>query len=123
MDTVATVASLLGQLAVPAAALLVAGGLPLLATGFLLWRAARSEPHDLERALLIARGFRRAVIGLCAVVFGAAWLTDVGWLMGIAAIVAGEETLESSVHVAALRDGCVRARREREGAQAAIAAA
>jgi hypothetical protein len=54
----------------------------------------------------------RIDVGLCAAVFGVAWLADVGWLMGLAAIVVGEETLESSVHIAALRDGCARARRE-----------
>jgi hypothetical protein len=89
---------------------LFAGGVALVVTGIRLWRLARAETRDPERALLIARGFRRAIIGLCAAVFAVAWWADVGWLMGLALIVVGEETLESSVHVAALRDGVARSR-------------
>jgi hypothetical protein len=92
---------------------LIVGGAALLIAGVHLWRQAHRETRDLLRALLIARGFRRAIIGLCAMVFAVAALADVGWLMGLAAIVAGEETLESSVHVAALRDGVARAERDR----------
>jgi hypothetical protein len=123
MDVFAEIGSLAAPLAVPAAVALVAIGIPLLVAGVRLWREARRAPRDLERALLVVRGFRRAVIGLCATVFGAAWLADVGWLMGLAAIIVGEETLECSVHIAALRDGCARARREAERASGSPAKA
>jgi len=103
----------MGPVATGAALLvLFLGGLALVVAGIRLWQLARVETRDLDRALLIARGFRRAIVGTCAVVFAVAWWAEVGWLMGLAVIIAGEETLESSVHVAALRDGVARADRD-----------
>jgi hypothetical protein len=87
---------------------LVAVGLALVVAGVRLWVLAGRETRDPPRALLIARGFRRAIVGLCAVAFAVGWWTGTGWVMGLAAIIAGEETLESTVAVAVLRDGLAR---------------
>ncbi|HZR80265.1 MAG TPA: hypothetical protein VFD92_04130 [Candidatus Binatia bacterium] len=110
MDAIGVGSEVSGWLAALGPFALVGAGVPLLASGVRRWARVRQEARDPERALLIALGFRRAIIGLCALVFGLAWMLSVGWLMAIAAIVVGEETLESSVLIAALRDGA-RARR------------
>ena len=41
---------------------------------------------DPERALLIARGFRVGIMGLCAVTFGLGWLYEIGWLVVVSLI-------------------------------------
>jgi hypothetical protein len=54
-------------------------------------------------ALALARALRGAILGLAATAFGAAWLWQIGPLALLALVVAGEEMLEISVVVAALR--------------------
>ena len=48
-------------------------------------------------------GFRLTVIGLAVVGIGAAWLWHLGWLLALSLAIGGEETLESSIAIAALR--------------------
>lgn len=91
------------------ALLLAAAGLVVFVRGVRAMGAARTQARDPERALLVARAFRVWIMGLCVVVLGVAWLAGLGWLAVIALIVLGEEMLETSVMVAALRDGARRA--------------
>jgi len=65
-------------------------------------RAAREE-RDPGRALALLLGFRRAVIGLSIAGVAAALLWDVDWLFGLSLVIAGEELLESTVMITALR--------------------
>lgn len=65
--------------------------------------AARCLRLDPERALGILRGFRIAIVGLCLAGGGIGWLWDIDWLLGVSLIICGEEVLESSIGIAALR--------------------
>ncbi|WP_421864003.1 hypothetical protein [Parvibaculum sp.] len=103
----------------PATGLALAGAL-LVVRGVRAFLRARRHARDPERALLVARSFRVAIMGLCFGVFAAAWIAQLGWLLAISLIVLGEEMLETSVMVAALRDG---ARRERAASCAICARA
>lgn len=67
--------------------------------------AAHNEPRDPGRALAILRGFRVGVVGLAMAGIGAAWCWHLGWLLGLSLIIGGEELLESTVVIAALRRG------------------
>jgi hypothetical protein len=49
------------------------------------------------------QAFRLGVIGLAVVGIGLAWLWRQPWLLALALAVGGEETLESSIAIAALR--------------------
>jgi hypothetical protein len=49
------------------------------------------------------RGFRLTMIGLALAGVGAAWLWDLGWLLLLSLAIGGEETLESSIAIHALR--------------------
>lgn len=71
------------------------------------WRGvaeARRHERDPERALAIMRGFRRSVLGLALAGVGAAWLWEVRGLVTLSLLIGGEELLESSVMIRALRD-------------------
>ncbi len=88
----------------PATMIIVAG------TVFAVRSVARCRSRaiglrDPWRALELMRGFRLSVIGLSIASFGAAWLWSIGWLAVLAAIIGGEELLESSVAIAAIRNG------------------
>jgi hypothetical protein len=88
----------------PALALAL-GGAWLIVRALRSFGRSRRYAQDPERALLVARSFRIGILGLCACVFAAAWIWQVGWLAVVALIVLGEEMLETSVMVAALEDG------------------
>jgi len=85
-----------------AAVLMVAGALVAL-RGF--HRGVVHAPeHRANRRLLDGlSGFRLAVIGLCALGVGASWMWQISWLLGLSLIIGGEELLESTVLIAALR--------------------
>jgi len=104
----------------PASALAV-GGTLLVVRGVRDFLRARRHARDPERALLVARSFRVAIMGLCLTVFAGAWIAGLGWLVAISLIVLGEEMLETSVMVAALRDGAEREAREARRATARAA--
>jgi hypothetical protein len=61
--------------------------------------------RDPERALAIMQGFRLAIAGLALAAIGAAWWWELGWLFGLALVIGGEELLESTVVIAALKHG------------------
>lgn len=90
--------------------LLGVGAVALVAYGARTLRGSRRPGADPELALLVARGLRSVILGLCTAVFAAAWLFGIGWLALLALVVAGEEMFETSVMVGALEDGARRRR-------------
>lgn len=88
-----------------APALIVAGAAICVAGTRRSLRADRQLKLDPERALGILRGFRIGIFGLCLAGAGIGWLWSIGWLLGISLIICGEEVLESSIGIAALRNG------------------
>src|SRR5690606_40969750 len=86
----------------PAAGLVLAG-IVLFARGLALWRSAGRIDRDPGRALAYARGFRIGILGLCSFAFGLGWSFGLGWVVVVSLIVLGEEMLETSVMIAALR--------------------
>ena len=71
--------------------------------------------HEPAWNLRFMRGFRMGVIGLALIATGAAWIWQLGWLLVLALVIGGEETLESSIDAWAVRRG-MRLRRARETA-------
>ena len=56
-----------------------------------------------RHALMLAQRLRTIIIGACALVGGLGWLAGSSTVVGLAAIIAGEELLEISVVIGALR--------------------
>ena len=85
--------------AYPAGVLLVLGGVLVVLGLRRMWQPFRG-PID---AMAWMTGFRLGVVGLALVGVGLAWLWQQVWLLAIALGVGGEELLESSAYVAALK--------------------
>ena len=85
--------------AYPASVLLAVGGVLLVLGLRRMWQPFRG-PID---AMAWMTGFRLGVVGLALVGIGLAWLWQQVWLLAIALGVGGEELLESSAYVAALK--------------------
>ena len=68
------------------------------------FRATRRYRRDPERALALMQSFRLCVVGLAVVGMGSAWMWEVPILFGLSLAIAGEELLESTVMIAALKD-------------------
>lgn len=64
----------------------------------------RDHDADPGRALTLVQGFRIGITGLCLAGVGAGWLWDSRWLFGLSLIIGGEELLESSVIIKALKE-------------------
>lgn len=62
----------------------------------------RPPYREAAKTLDALRGFRRAVIGLALVGMGAAWLWQIDWVLVLAVVIGGEETLESTLHIQAV---------------------
>jgi hypothetical protein len=62
----------------------------------------RRPLSDPTKALGFARWLRTTILGLAAVAIGIGWLWDVWPLIGLALIIAGEETLETTSVVRAM---------------------
>jgi len=84
----------------------------LIAAGLMgaVWSARRGvlrarQQRDPGRALAIMQGFRRSVVCLAAAAIGAAWWWQIGWLFVLALVIGGEELLESTVVITALKHG------------------
>jgi hypothetical protein len=92
------------------ATLMIAAGLLMtflgIRSGVVGGRRERRDPH---RALAILRGFRRTVIGLAVAGLGAGWQWGIDWLVVLSLAIGGQELLESSIMIAALRDGVAHA--------------
>jgi hypothetical protein len=73
-----------------------------------VWSAYRGVARagrlrDPWRALAIMQGFRLCVVSLALAAIGAAWWWQIGSLFGLALIIGGEELLESTVVITALK--------------------
>ena len=87
----------------PATALMLLGAV-VAARAVLLCRAAWRRPlSGPMQPLAWMEGFRLFVIGLALAGIGAAWLWQLGWLLALSLAIGGEETLESSIAITALR--------------------
>ena len=60
---------------------------------------------DSEKILQWIQGFRFLIIGLGLAGLGAAWAWHLTWLLVLSLAIGGEETLESSIVIFALRRG------------------
>jgi hypothetical protein len=87
-------------------ALIMATGLAAFVYGVeSLARALRISIWDLHRPIVWVAGFRAAIIGLAVAALGAAWLTQQLWVLLLALAIGGEELLETSIILFALRRG------------------
>ena len=87
------------------AGLLIAIGL-----GGAVWSAYRGVVRarallDPPRALAIMQAFRIGIVGLAVAAIGAAWWWQIGWLFVLALVIGGEELLESTIVITALKHG------------------
>jgi len=89
----------------PSAAIMAAGFALFLSGALGLARALRISIWDMNRPIVWIVGFRAAIIGLAVVALGAAWLSQQLWVLLLALAVGGEELLETSVILFALRRG------------------
>ncbi len=79
-------------------------GVALAVRGLRRCRVALPHPRTgAMQPLTWMRGFRLALIGLAVAGAGAAWLWDLDWLLALSLAIGGEETLESSIAISALR--------------------
>lgn len=85
--------------------LLLLGGVWLGRRGLALHRSVPPELRDPHRALQIARSFRLGIAGLCLIGWAVGWLWSIGWIVVVSFIILGEEMLETSTMIAALRAG------------------
>ncbi len=60
---------------------------------------------DSGKLLLWIQGFRLSIIGLALAGLGVAWAWQLTWLLVLTLAIGGEETLESSIVIFALRRG------------------
>jgi hypothetical protein len=87
-----------------AAAALLALGVALTVRGLRWCRAAFPRPRSASmQPLTWMLGFRLTIIGLALVGAGAAWLWGLPWLLALSLAIGGEETLETSIAISALR--------------------
>lgn len=70
--------------------------------GIWVSNARRTEP-DMDRALTMIQAFQAAIVGLALVGFGLWIVTGATWILILALAVAGEEMLETSRIITALR--------------------
>jgi hypothetical protein len=94
----------------PAALLMAAGIVVLIYSVRRGFTDGRRITRDPARAFAIMRAFRVGIVGLCVAGIGAGWCWHVPALIGLSLIIVGEEVLESSVFIAALRDEMYRRR-------------
>jgi hypothetical protein len=65
----------------------------------------RAPFSDRNKTLKMMTGFRMAIVGVALVLFGAAWIAQITWLMWLAAIIGLGELLESSLMISGMRMG------------------
>ncbi|MEX2226014.1 MAG: hypothetical protein WEB52_06170 [Dehalococcoidia bacterium] len=65
----------------------------------------RAPFSDRNKTLNMLTGFRMAIVGIALMLFGAAWIAQVTWLMWLAAIIGLGELLESSLMISGIRTG------------------
>jgi hypothetical protein len=91
--------------ALPSSAIMAAGALLFLFGIETLVKALRISIWSMDRPIVWVGGFRAAIIGLAVVGLGAAWLTQQLWVLLLALAIGGEELLETSVLLYAMRRG------------------
>jgi hypothetical protein len=84
--------------------LLVVAGAWLVVRALRSWARASASLRDPERALLVTRSLRKAIVGATIASAGIGWLTETGWVVLLALIILCEEVLETSTMIAALRN-------------------
>src|ERR1700674_1936155 len=63
------------------------------------------EPREVEKTpLVLVSAIRLAVLGACLFAFSAGWVLEQTWVMVLAAVIGGEELLETSVAASALKE-------------------
>jgi hypothetical protein len=88
------------------AALLMAAGSAVAAAGLRREIDGILRPvRDPDKVLTFARGFRLAIIGGALAAIGAAWAWHLTWLLVLALVIGGEETLEGTLIIFALTRG------------------
>ena len=85
--------------------MMVAGMLIVLWVAPGTWRAPGRPSADMNRMAVYVAGFRRIVFGLALTALGAAWIWRQVWLLIVALAVGGEELVESSFYLWAMRQG------------------
>jgi hypothetical protein len=65
----------------------------------------RAPFSDSNKTLKMMTGFRMAIVGIALLIFGAAWIAQITWLMWLAAIIGLCELLESSLMISGMRMG------------------
>ncbi len=91
--------------AYPSAALMVASLTLFLYGAEMLVNSVRISIWNLDRPVVWVRGFRAAIVGLAIVALGASWMWQQLWVLLLALAIGGEELLETSVILFALRRG------------------
>ncbi|MGB2713742.1 MAG: hypothetical protein WBC51_06160 [Vicinamibacterales bacterium] len=89
----------------PAAAIGAAGAVVWLHGTRVLVDGLLRSVWDPDKPLTMVAGFRRCVIGLAILAFAASWQWQLLWLLLLALAIGGEETLETSIIIFALRRG------------------
>jgi hypothetical protein len=67
--------------------------------------ARRYSETTMTKPIGLMSGFRLILLGVPLVLVSAGWVLQQEWLFWIGVVVAGEETLETSMLLAALREG------------------
>lgn len=89
----------------PATAIALAG-LVLAVRGIRRQAASRRlDPHTMTKPIHLVSGFRLFLLGAPLVLAAAGWAFQQPWLFWIGVIIAGEETLETTLLLSALREG------------------
>lgn len=91
--------------AYPAGALIAIGAVALARGVTTLLRGLHLSDWDRSKPIAAVGGFRVAVVGLTIAGAGMSWLWQQLWLFALALAIGGEELLETSVVLYALRRG------------------
>ncbi len=85
-------------------AIIAALGFGVSVRGFaLLVQGWRRSVWDRDRNLIWVQGFRQSIVGLAVVALAASWQWQQLWLLLLALAIGGEELLETSIIIFALR--------------------
>lgn len=91
--------------AYPACIIALAGAWLALAGVQREFESRRRAWRDPQKPIALVAGFRLLLIGVPLIAIAAAWMWQITWLFWLAAIIAGEETLETSLVLHGLREG------------------
>ena len=89
----------------PAAVIMAMGGAVVIRGGAALVQGIHIPFRDRSKPIVCVSGFRTAIVGLALAGIAGAWLWQQVWLLALVLASGGEELLESSVVLYALRRG------------------